>query len=477
MRELIKDLAKYSPAMVIPALVGLAEAPVMTHLFDAEEYGRYSIAFRTVWAMTLCTGWLAMSAIRFLPECRREGRLGQFFGSLLASWGVWVAVLTGGYLIVVAAIRSRVGDHQFHLLLIGAAVFVALAFFYTMEGFLRANRKPGWYSAFMGYHSVSRFGLALLLVMVWGMGVEGFLWGYVLSIGLISVLLWCKAVRSPAPAMTVSPSMVGAIGRYGFPLMVCALLAWALDNTCVYFLRFYHGQAEVGIFSASYNLAARGMLLLASLFQTASRPIEMRVWEDQGPEKSSQYATNLTRYYLLACVPFAGILISLAEPIISIFTESQYHSGYVIVPFVVAGGFLFGISQRYQVGLLLHKKTGLVMACFLIAGVLSLIANAVLIRWYGIVGAGAAVAASYVLLVATLVIASRRHFRFAFPLATLIRTCTATVVMGAAIYATRIFIPLSPPLKLILCATAGIGVYGATILILGEFRRAKAVAK
>jgi len=81
-RELIKDMAKYLPSYIAPALVGLIAIPILTRLFAPEEYGLYVLVMATVSVLTsVAIGWLSESVVRFFPAY--EARLGEFYNNVI----------------------------------------------------------------------------------------------------------------------------------------------------------------------------------------------------------------------------------------------------------------------------------------------------------------------------------------------------------------------------------------------------------
>jgi len=104
-------------------------------------------------------------------------------------------------------------------------------------------------------------------------------------------------------------------------------------------LEFYRGSHEVGIYSASYAVSEKSVMLLATLFLLASEPISINIWEKEGEKKSQAFVSKLTRYYLIVCFPAMIGLRVLARPVIEILTAQEYYEGYKIIPLVSLGAF------------------------------------------------------------------------------------------------------------------------------------------
>ena len=85
----LQDVAKYLPAQVVPALVGVVSIPVITSLFPPHEYGLLSIVLATVAIAVTLLGWIPTAIVRFLPAAERDGTLPRFFGTLQGLTGAF----------------------------------------------------------------------------------------------------------------------------------------------------------------------------------------------------------------------------------------------------------------------------------------------------------------------------------------------------------------------------------------------------
>ncbi|MFP4554951.1 MAG: hypothetical protein ACLFRT_13980, partial [Actinomycetota bacterium] len=66
-RTLGRDLVRYLPAQVIPAVIGFITIPIVTRLLDPAAYGDYRLVLATVVAFGAAGSWLASSIYRFYP--------------------------------------------------------------------------------------------------------------------------------------------------------------------------------------------------------------------------------------------------------------------------------------------------------------------------------------------------------------------------------------------------------------------------
>lgn len=467
-RDFVKDLLKYLPAQIAPALMGLITIPIVTRLFPPEDYGNYVLVISTISVLVTVSGWLSMSIIRFYPACERDGQLQELHSSVLKWLLISVIVLVAVFLSIIFIVRAKLGEQLYYLLLIGVLVFVLDSIFGVLQHFLRAKRYVGWYSSFSIWRSVARLGIGIALVVILGLGVEGLLWGFAISLAVALPFLWKLAFGDFSWRPGFSPNLTKEMAKYSFPLVVGNLAAWILSLSDRYVLEFFRGAREVGIYSASYSISEKTILLLASLFMLASGPIGMGIWEKDGKEKSQEFVSRLTRYYLIICVPAVVGLSVLASPVIKILTAPEYHEGFQIVPLVAIGGFFLGLQQRFQSGLAFYKRTNLIMVSTIASGLLNVVLNFLLVPRYGYMAAAITTLISYAFLLATMAVVSRKYFVWKFPFKSLAKVAVASAIMALVVYPIGNSLTSSTLINLILGVIIGIVVYIFMIFVLKE---------
>jgi O-antigen/teichoic acid export membrane protein len=469
-RDFLKDLLKYLPANVVPAILGFISIPILTRLFAPADYGNYSLVMATVSILAIVIGWLNTSIIRFHPAYERDGKLGVFYNGVIKLLLITTVVVAVVFLIVVVLLKSHMSTQLYNLMLIGALLFVLMASFQVLQQFLRARRQLYWYTGFSTWRSVAALGLGIALVMGFRFGVEGLLWGNALSLAVALPLLGRVSIGGKATlrARGLPESLTKEMAKYGFPLVVGNLAAWILSLSDRYVLEFFRGAHEVGIYSASYTVSEQSILLLASLFLLAAGPLSMNIWEKEGVAKSQEFISKTTRYYLIICLPAVVGLSVLAKPAIGVLTAAEYHEGYRIVALVMSGGFLLGLQQRFQAGLTFRKKTTHIMTATIMAGLLNLGLNFWLVPRFGYMAAAVTTLISYAFLLAVMVVVSRKYFVWDFPSKSLGKVALASAVMAAVVYPLGNWLTSSALVNLIVGVCIGVVVYFVVLFLLRE---------
>ena len=469
-QEFIKDFGKYLPAQVIPAIVGFFSIPIITRLFLPADYGNYVLVLATVSIFSAIAGWLSISIIRFHPVYERDGKLEEFYGIVIKLLLISIIAFSLIFMAILFLSRSYLSDNLYHLMRIGMLIFVLNASFSVLLHFLRAKRQVNWYSAFSVWKSVTAIGFGLSLVLIFHYGVEGLLWGSVLSIAIVLPLVFKVAVKKFSMHKSTFTLSTLDMAVYSFPLVLANLATWILSLSDRFIIEFIRGGHELGIYSASYSISEYSILFIASIFMLSGGPIGMNIWEKDGVEKSREYVSKTTRYYLMICLPAAVGISVLAKPIIGVLTAPEYYEGYRIVSFVVFGGFLLGLQQRFQSGLIYYKKTSLIMIAFIVSGLLNLGLNFIFVPRYGYIAAAVTTLISYAFLLAAMVVVSRKYFVWKFPFKSLGKVVCASSIMGVIVYTVGNSLTSSTLLNLIVSICIGTVVYLLMLFLLREIQ-------
>jgi len=469
-KELFKDSAGYLPSMFVPALVGIIAMPIVTRLFPPGVYGNYILVVATVSLLSaIATAWIGSSTIRFYPAYKLSDELNKFYSILLKLTIFSVGIISILFLIVLFLLKNRISSNLLFLMYVGVLFFVISSFSGILVNLLRAKRKVVQYSAFSIWGSVAGLGIGIAIVLVLHTGVEGLLWGTIISTVIAIPLLWKISLGMPSLRDGNIRSQMGwEIAKYGIPVIAINVLSWAQSLSDRYILEFFRGSIEVGIYSASYALSERSIFLIVSLFLIASGPIVYNIWEGQGVKASQEFMEKLTRYYLLFGLPAAVGLSILAKPIVHILVAPQYYPGYMVIPLIAFGAFFVGIAHRFTEGLSYYKRTDILMFCYLASVVLNIFLNFIFIPKYGYMAAAITTFISYSFLLLLSSFISRKFFIWPFPFKTLKRCSIASMIMGGGVYLLVNNLCFNNLINLILGIIGGVVIYSISILLFKE---------
>lgn len=472
-KNFIKDTLKYLPSQIIPALIGVIAIPIITHLFLPADYGGYALVINTVTILSAIVSWISMGIIRFYPTYEINGKLDKFYATTIKLLFFSLAILTSLFCGCLLLSKNFIPKDLYGLMFLGIFIFIFSSLFETLLNFLRIKRLVSWYSGIFIYKSIISLSIGLILILCFKLGIEGLLWGTILSILLILPFLWKKAVDKFSLKYKISRDLTKEMICYGIPLMLGILAAQILNLSDQYVLSFFRSVEEVGIYSISYSIPEKSILLITGLLLLSIKPLCIHIWEKRGKEQASDFMTKTTRYFLLIVLPTTIGLVALAKPIFDLLVTKEYQAGYRILPLVTLGIFFLGLSQNFSIGLNLFKKTVLDMWAIAIATAANLGLNLIFVPKYGYIAAAITTLVGYVLMLSLRIYFSRKFFVWKFPFQSLFKCTLAALIMGIGVYFLINNLNFSIMLNLLLGILFGAMLYTFLLFLLREIQFAE----
>jgi len=431
--KLGRDALQYLPAVVWPAIMGVAGVAIFTRLFETDQYGLYMLALTAVTILVaLLAGWMQQSVLRYQPRYREEGREAEFAGKLNTL--LWVSALAfvalSAAVYLVFARHIPVGKNVYAAAAGLVAVWMVFAIYNTLfQARLQSKRYARYQMAFATGRLIFSVALVLIvardaLCLILGMGLAYaiLILPMMKDLGLLNVRkAWGSFDRE----------FTWRFALYGIPVV-----GWAIGNKMLelsdrFLIGMFRGPAEVGIYGANYNLVSMAMLFLAGPIFLASEPIVINAWERGEKGRIVDVISMFSRLFLLAAIPVATFLGIFAAPIARIVFGEAFQEGYVIMPFVLGGLVFWNFGLFGQKGLKLVEKTGFLFFMVLVCVAVNIGLNLLLIPRYGYIGAALSTLVAYALYPGMVFVFSRQFIAWSVPWRS-IRNVVVAAAAGAA---------------------------------------------
>ena len=467
-RKLGHDLLRYLPAVGVPAVASALYVMIFTRVFDPVDFGRYSLVFATSTLLTvLLSGWITQSVLRYQPRHAVAGELGGFRAALGTLVVAASAVTSAVFAVAYALARDDLGDYAGYYWP-GAVLVVAGMNYLVLRTTLQAQLRSGLVSTYDVLFALGRLGAALVFVFLVARSAVGLILGPAVAYAALVLAMVARARpdgRRTGPARALARDFA----RYGVPMVGWMIGVKILELSDRYIIEHFRGAAEVGIYSASYNLVAMGVWLVASPMLMAAYPLVMNAWEAGASDRISRVVSAFSRYYLLAAVPvvaFAGIC---ARDIVTLFVGEAFHEGARVVPVVLVGLLWWNFGFYGDQGLKLAERTGLLSLLVSVCVVANVGMNLYLVPRTGYMGAAWSTLAAATLYPVLVYAACRRSVRWEIPWGSLARILFAGLAAGLTVrLAGSVLGGAAVAARLALLAVAFIAVYALVLRATGE---------
>jgi len=433
LKRTVRDSFIYLPANVIPAIIGIVLIRILTSVFTQEEYGHYQLtlsAFGLIRVFSMV--WLSSSVTRFYLSFKNGKQESSFFTTLFISailGAIAVALISWG--VNLFFLKEKLAPQLFSLINIAILASIFNSFFEIFVMVFRAGLEPKKYSLFWILFAVGKPVLGIGLILLCNFRVDGIFWGFLFVPLLLDIVIFFRlGLPKFLHLSAASFSLFKQFAKYGIPISFSLFAFWMLSLSDRFFIEFFRGSSEVGLYSVGYVISEKTLSFIYLILMLAAYPIIVDNWEKRGDKATQILITEITRYFLLICVPILVVLMVVPEQIFLIFSDKNFIKGAKVLPFISLGVFLNGLTQYVNKGFELHKKSIMIAMLALIAGLSNIGFNLILIPKFGYLGAGFSACLAYIIYFFAAIFFVRNEMSWKPPYRSIVKIAVAAVVFA-----------------------------------------------
>jgi O-antigen/teichoic acid export membrane protein len=457
-----RHLLTYMVPNLAQAVASFGTVAVLTRFLTDAEYGRYALVYTAMTlAQYLTLTWVEAAAARFYGDAAEKQDKPNHFATLLQA-SLWCSVAFG--VLCVAIILIWPGDAALKITL--AAAFGGVLMRTVIKIALETRRmaqEANRFAVVDTLHTVLGFVLAIGCVIGLSMGPEGAFLGLAIA-SLIVLFIEGPALWLAAKGGRPDPARTSAYFAYGAPLAAGLILNLALTSGDRFIIGAYLGEADVGAYSAGYQVAARILDIIFAWGSAAITPLLVAAYEKGGAKDVIPIARNGYAIRLGLGAPAAVGIALLAQPICEVLIgESLRDRAAEIVPWIALAGLMAGMCDYFSEAFMLTKKALQRALLMLVPAIVNISVNMMLLPRIGLMGAVVATVSAYAIGMVLLALVGRRHIALPVPFWETAKIAFACAVMAGVVY----FAP-SPGgfVEIIIKAVMGAIAYGCSAVLL-----------
>lgn len=473
-KRITKDLLTYLPAKALPGLAAFITVPIYTHLFTPSEFGYYTLAVAAAEFLLLgTTTGFGQAAVRYFSKYQLVSNLSNYYSSVFISIGLITVATSLICVLILLIFGSLISTILYPLLWAALLLFIVSAVNSILMDVLRGQEKSKLYSTIWIGQTYGGIAVGLILVLVFGFGIEGLILGQ--SIGLIVVtipLIFSMKKSFPKSSSSFHRSDFKQLWSFAFPYTFGNIAFWSLSLADRYIIEVIRGSHEVGLYSIASKLSSKSIQLLVGLFFLVPAPIISRLWEEKGRKATEEALTSFTRMFLLMIIPAVTGLIVVSSPLIRLIADEAYYDGHRAIWLVAIASMGLGLSDLGSSGCMVTNNTKRIALNQCVAAFAGLILNFILVPRMGFMGAAISAAVCFSLLAFLQSISSAKFLTWRWPTKTLWHVVVASLAMSVFVLFLQRGFPVNTTLLQVLNLLLSIGVgtliYGVVLYILGE---------
>ncbi len=433
--KIIKDLSRYVPQVILPAILAFISVPIYTNLFTPSAYGNLYIAKAALNLLDRCSNWIGASLTRYYNEYVKTQTLSEMLTSIIKANVLLAAFTTIPSLILLKLFPL---DSELKLLLqIGIVLFAFIPTGNVLRNTLRMERRINLHTFFIVSRNLFSFIVSLLLIYKLNMGIESIILGELLVVVAILPFLWKTAVSNSFKMSTnLNFGIILQFFNYGAPLTISIVGLWLLDFSDRYIIKYMLGSHAVGIYSACYNLTWNSLFILVHLFYMMEEPLAMKIYIQEGTDALKEFIACEARLFLILIVPCILFICVYSDTIFSFMVSAKYRSGTALVPYVSLSVLVAGIIYKYKLGIMAMEKTKSLMYIVICAGIFNVLLNVTLVPFYGLIGAAVGTLIAYIIYLSMIIIAANRIFPWRFPIVSLFKIVFCGIIPATLSFST-----------------------------------------
>ncbi|HEU5143535.1 MAG TPA: lipopolysaccharide biosynthesis protein [Solirubrobacterales bacterium] len=434
LRRLATTGVAYTAANILSKLIAVALLPLYTRYLALEDYGLAEVLFAAVVAASILVRFGVIEAVlRFYYKAGEDPDriVATAFAALF--WFATAAALIA--LPFAAPLSEALLDERAPDLMriaIGG-LWVATLHEYLLTLFRLEERARAFFTVTIA-NVIAAVLLTVALIVGADEGARGLLLGSYLSgavfvLGLIVVHRRRLSLRPDGP-------LLRRMLRFGLPTMPAELSLYALNFVDRVIIVLALGAAEAGLYALAVKFA-QGVNILVRGFQLAWPPLAYSIRDDA--EARRFYAVVVSLFVAGIAPVVIGIWL-FARWIARALAAPEFFDSYEAAGLISAAIALYAL---YMVQLVILGRTGrteLNLPATLAALLVNVVLNLVLVPPLGIVGAGIALVASYLVVVALMYGFTQRLFPVPYEwsrLARVVAIAAALIGIGEALLPTE----------------------------------------
>lgn len=229
---------------------------------------------------------------------------------------------------------------------------------------------------------------SLVFVIIYNLGALGRIYG--LIIGNIVIFICAIYFVFNQAGFVISIKKLKYILRIGFPLTLGVVAYVILDISDRYMIEKFLGLEYLGKYDISYTISSIPLFIIIGFNQ---------VWQptffENMLKENFALIKKIVFYFISTFSVIVSLVIIFSNEIFNIFINNSFHSGMVIVPWILLGIFFLGVTNFLNSILMFDKKFKQIGFISIIAAILNICINFILIPFLGILGAAIATFLSY----------------------------------------------------------------------------------
>lgn len=373
-----------------PQFVSFLLVPFYTYWLTREDYGVQDLVFTCI---TLFIPYLSLGfyeAVFLFPKGKEFQEQKKYFSTAVITVTSILAVILLIWMTIPSSIHKAVlpeGMQPYELYLVAA--LVVGPYQRIIHNFVRSLDKMKVFSYIGVVYAIVMLVLSLTTVPKFGLAgfFVSFLGAEILSIfyGFFAIKAWKYLSFSCYDRQSFTEMI-----KYSLPLVPNTTMWWVVNSINRPIMLSTVGLGGIGLYAVSNKFPS----IINIIFTVFFSALQISVVEEYGKKEYSTFYNIVFRIVLFAMILISFVFLLFGDLIFGLIIDERFQDGAYYVPILCLGAVISSVSAYVGSTFTVLKKTKYFLYSSIIAAIVAVIANALLIPKYGIMGACIAICLS-----------------------------------------------------------------------------------
>ena len=392
--SLFKTASIYTGTNVIRKAIPFLLLPILTRYLSAEDYGIVSMFAVVVSILTSLVGVNTHGAIARNYYDKSKDDLKVYISSTMMILLYSLTFISIVFLIVGRFIAEL---SSLPLIMLWVALAIAVGrYIMRVTLVLWQVQKQAWqYGFFTISNSAVNVLLSLLFVVGLGFAWQGRIYAQLITAGLFLIIGVIFLLKNKWLGLKTNKDDLIDAFKFGLPLIphiIGAILITMIDR---FFITYYVGIAETGIYTVGYQIGTI-ISVLATSFNQAYVPWLYEKLKLNSPKVKQQIVKFTYAYFVVIILLAIGLTVT-SNLFLQYFVGEQFSNSSIYVGWIALGYAFQGMYFMVVNYLFYIKRTNFIGLITIVLAISNIILNIIFVPIYGALGAAYATTIAYFL--------------------------------------------------------------------------------
>lgn len=423
-KRLVGDLGIFALGSLGSKLVLFLLLPIYTHVLTDSEYGIADLVF-TMGDLLLPFVSLAMynGLLRFgLMKGRRQNSL------LITSIVFVVGSLAAVVLTPIIGLYPAINEWKWYLC---AHVIVHFARNSNLV-YLKVKDKNKAYALLSIAQALLLVGFNILFLIVFKMGIQGYLLSTILSNALLALLSFIiGGMLTDLKQAKFDKPLFGEMVTYSVPFIFNDVSWWVIHSSDKIMIELMINKSMLGLYTAASKIPS----LINAFTAIFSQAWGLASIKEYDSSNNTKFYTNVFNYFSAAVFGVTIAIISVIKPFMRVYVGSGFTESWKYVPLLLTSAAFAAISTFAGNMFGAIKQSKPIMTSTLVAGAANICINYLLIPVIGVNGAVVGTVSAYFIVAVIRLISLMRITKIHFNLTKVCIMTAITIALASLVSA------------------------------------------